>query len=463
MSEVLVDHAEGPVTPLHALRKADLEPFLARRSSRARAQVELAEFKAKTGQVCLLARTDGRIERALLGLGDDERADPMAFRAAGARLPAGDWRIASAPRGTDLGLAAVAWGLGGYAFDRYKRPSERRRPRLVLAPGEAFAEARRIVHAAALARDMVNTPANDLGPLQIETIAREIAERYGATVAVSTGEALHEQNYPAVLAVGRAAAPGREPRMIELAWGEEGHPRVAIVGKGVVFDTGGLDLKPSSGMRLMKKDMGGAAHALALGRMIMDAGLKVRLALLVPAVENAVSGEAMRPGDVIASRKGLSIEVGNTDAEGRLILADALARAAELDPVLTFDLATLTGAARVALGPQVVPFFTDDDGLAGELERASAEARDPLWRLPLWRGYAEALDGEIADVKNDPDAWAQAGSVTAALFLQRFAPARGWAHFDIFAWNSKSRAGWPVGAEVQAVRAIYRLLKRRFS
>jgi leucyl aminopeptidase len=249
--------------------------------------------------------------------------------------------------------------------------------------------------------------------------------------------------------------------MIEIAWGRADAPLIAIVGKGVVFDTGGLDIKPSPSMRLMKKDMGGAAHALALARMVMAFGLPVRLAVLVPAVENAISGDAMRPGDVIASRKGLSIEIGNTDAEGRLILADALARAAELNPVMTVDMATLTGAARVALGPQVIPFYTADDALAAELMEASLIVDDPLWRMPLWAGYAEAVHSDIADLKNDPDAWAQAGSVTAALFLQRFAPASGWVHLDIFAWNPKGRPGHPVGAEIQAVRALFQLLQSR--
>jgi leucyl aminopeptidase len=239
---------------------------------------------------------------------------------------------------------------------------------------------------------------------------------------------------------------------------------VAVVGKGVVFDSGGLDIKPSAGMRLMKKDMGGAAHALALGRMIMALELPVRLTALVPAVENAISGDAMRPGDVLASRKGLSIEVGNTDAEGRLILADALARAAELEPDLTIDLATLTGAARVALGPQVIPFYTSDDDLAAALAEASRAVEDPLWRMPLWEGYAASLDSDVADIKNDPDAWAQAGSVTAALFLQHFAPKTGvWAHFDIFAWNPRGRPGWPAGAEAQAIRAILAVLEARYA
>jgi leucyl aminopeptidase len=326
-----------------------------------------------------------------------------------------------------------------------------------------------VAHACALARDMINTPANDMGPLQIETIAREIAEQHGAKIAVVTGDDLLSENYPAVHAVGRAADPARAPRMIEITWDGAGKdkPLVCLVGKGVVFDTGGLDIKPSAGMRQMKKDMGGAAHALALGRMIMAAGLPVRLTVLTPVVENAISGDAMRPGDVLASRKGLSIEVGNTDAEGRLILADALTRAGELEPALTLDFATLTGAARVALGPQLPPFYTDDEDLAAGLEEHAAAASDPVWRMPLWKGYVDALDSDVAEIKNDPDGWAQAGSVTAALFLQRFAPAGPkcgpWAHFDIFAWNPRNRPGWPAGAEAQAIRGVYGLLRERFA
>jgi leucyl aminopeptidase len=462
MTETLIPSAEGEPIALHLVKKPDLEAFLARRRPAVRAQVELQEFKASAGQTCTISRADGRLDFALVGLGGNGGVDPMALRGAAARLPRGDYRIASPLRGLSLEQAAIGWGLGAYAFDRYKPKPERGRARLVVDDEAVLAEARRIVHACALARDMVNTPANDLGPLQIETIAREIAERYGARVSVVAGEELHDANYPAVLAVGRAAEAARAPRIIELSWGEEGHPLIALVGKGVTFDTGGLDLKPSSGMRLMKKDMGGAAHALALGRMIMDAGLKVRLVVLVPAVENSVSGAAMRPGDVIASRKGLSVEIGNTDAEGRLVLADALARAAELAPELTLDFATLTGAARVALGPQVIPFFTADEALALELTAAAERTSDPLWRLPLWRGYAEAVEGDIADLRNDPEGWAQAGSVTAALFLQRFAPETSWAHFDIFAWNPKGRAGWPVGAEAQAIRAAFDLIRRRY-
>jgi leucyl aminopeptidase len=317
-------------------------------------------------------------------------------------------------------------------------------------------------HACALARDMINTPANDMGPLQVETIAREIAEQYGAQITVTVGEGLLEAGYPAVHAVGRAAAAHRAPRMIELTWGEADHPLVALVGKGVVFDTGGLDIKPSGAMRNMKKDMGGAAHALALARMVMAAALPVRLAVLVPTVENAVSSDSMRPGDVLQTRKGLTVEIGNTDAEGRLILADALTRAGEHSPELTLDLATLTGAARAALGPQLPPFYTDDEGLAADIAAAAAAVSDPVWRMPLWRPYAEAIDTHIADIKNDADAWAQAGSVTAALFLQKFAPAGPWAHFDIFAWNPRSKPGAPTGGEAQVIRGLYRMLKTRY-
>ncbi|MDP3592264.1 M17 family metallopeptidase, partial [Phenylobacterium sp.] len=418
MSEVVVDHAEDAV-PVHALYEKDVPGFLDGRQAFVKAFAELSDFKGKAGQVLVTPNTEGGIDRVLFGLGD--RADAQTFRALAAKLPAGEYRIASAPAEISPEQIALAFALGSYRFDRYKKKKDDR-PRLVAAEQVDVAEVRSIAHACALARDMVNTPPNDMGPLQIETIAREIAEQYGASITVVTGEGLLEANYPAVHAVGRAAVPHRAPRMIEISWGEAGKPLIALVGKGVVFDTGGLDIKPSAGMRNMKKDMGGAAHVLALARMIMAANLPVRLAVLIPAVENAISGDAMRPGDVLDSRKGLTIEVGNTDAEGRLILADALTRAEELEPALTLDLATLTGAARAALGPQLPPFYTDDEELAGQIETAMRAVSDPMWRMPLWKGYVDALDSDVADLKNDPDGWAQAGSVTAALFLQKFAP-----------------------------------------
>jgi leucyl aminopeptidase len=458
MSEVILEAADGGVVPVYALPQSELAAFLEAQPPFVKAYAAFADFKAKSGQATSVPNGAGALDRVLFGLGAEP--DAMTFRALPGRLQAGTYRIAQAPEGLSRDQIALAFALGSYRFDRYKKNGERAK---LVAEGADVPEVRQVAHACALARDMVNTPANDMGPKQIETIAREIAEQHGAQITVIEGEGLLEAGYPAVHAVGRAAAPDRAPRMIEMSWGEAGRPLVAVVGKGVVFDTGGLDIKPSSGMRLMKKDMGGAAHALALGRMIMAAGLPVRLAVLVPVVENAISGDAMRPGDVIASRKGLSIEVGNTDAEGRLILADALTRAAELEPALTIDLATLTGAARAALGPQLPPFFTDDEDLAAAIARHAAAAGDPLWRMPLWKGYAEALDSDIADLKNDPDAWAQAGAVTAALFLQRFAPPGPWVHLDIYAWNSRPGPGRPQGGEAQAVRGLYSMLRERFA
>ncbi len=461
MTEAILGASDAPTTPITLHWSA---PSQADRFASAAGALAMAKFTAKAGQLVVIPGDDGRPQRAHFGLGEAHAARADLFRGLAASLPGGDYHLEGDLAPLAAPAVALAWAQGVYRFDRYRQKRADPPPRLVtgLATGP-LEEILSLSHACALARDMVNTPANDMGPLQVETIAREIAEAHGAKITVTTGEALLTERYPAVHAVGRAASQARAPRMIELRWGAEDRPLVAIIGKGVVFDSGGLDIKTAAGMRLMKKDMGGAAHALALGRMIMANALPVRLAILAPAVENAIGGDAMRPGDVLASRSGLSIEVGNTDAEGRLILADALTRAGELKPALTLDLATLTGAARVALGPEVIPFFTDDEDLAGQIESASREAGDPLWRLPIWQGYAPALDSDVADVKNDPDAWAQAGSVTAALFLQRFAPPGPWAHLDIFAWNPRSRPGWPQGGEAQAIRALYTMIKARFA
>jgi leucyl aminopeptidase len=451
--------AVSPI-PVQAVASASLAAVLGAHPA-LRGQVAFNSFKAAAGQALAVSGADGAVERVLFGLGG-EAADPMVLRGLAAKLPAGDyWLEGDAVDGAN---AALAFWLGSYRYDRYQSGEQPKRPRLVVPAGVDLDAVSAVAHACFLARDMINTPANDMGPQQIETIAREIAHAYGAQVQVVTGDALLAANYPSVHAVGRAADPARAPRVIELSWGDAAHPTLVLVGKGVVFDTGGLDIKPSAGMRLMKKDMGGAAHALALGRMVMARKLPVRLVVLIPAVENAISGDAMRPGDVLATRKGLSVEVGNTDAEGRLILADALTRAGELDPALTIDLATLTGAARAAVGPQVVPFWTADDTLADQIAAAGVAQADPLWRLPLWAGYESSLDSDIADLKNDPDAWAQAGSITAALFLQRFAPASGsWVHLDIFGWNPKAGPGRIVGAEAQAIRALLSVLETRFA
>ncbi|OJU54932.1 MAG: aminopeptidase [Brevundimonas sp. 67-6] len=426
------------------------------------AWAEANGFTGKAGQLLVVPAADGAPEQALFGAG--EAFEPMTARGLPTRLPAGDWRLEGV-EGEAAHLAALAFALGGYLFDRYKARPERGRARLVAPGGLDLTATLNIAAASALTREMVDTPAADMGPLQLETIAREIAEGAGASLTVTTGDALLEDNYPAVHAVGRAAAPHRAPRVLEIGWNldKADRPLVALVGKGVVFDTGGLDLKPAAGMRNMKKDMGGAAHALALGRLIMQAGLPVRLVVLVAAVENAVSADAFRPGDILNSRKGLTIEIGNTDAEGRLILADVLTRAGEHQPDLTLDFATLTGAARIALGPELPPLYTDDDALAEGVLNAGRAVGDPLWRMPLWAGYRASLDSEIADVRNDSAAWAQAGSVTAALFLQKFAPTTGsWAHMDVFAWNPRARPGWPEGGEAQAIRACFRYLSDKF-
>ncbi|NJC41110.1 leucyl aminopeptidase [Brevundimonas alba] len=419
------------------------------------------DFTGKTGQLLLLPGSDDGVSGALFGAG--ETFDPQSTRALAARLPEGLWRLEGLEP-AQAAPAALAFALGTYRFDRYKtRPASA--VRLAVDPTVDVAAIQRIAAACALAREMVDTPAADMGPLQIETIAREIAGQSGASISVVAGDALLDDNYPAVHAVGRAATPHRAPRVIELGWNLDRAdlPLVALVGKGVVFDTGGLDIKAAAGMRNMKKDMGGSAHALALGRLVMQAGLPVRLVVLVAAVENAISADAFRPGDILNSRKGLTIEIGNTDAEGRLILADILTRAGEHSPDLTLDFATLTGAARIALGPELPPLYTDDETLAADLLEASRAVGDPLWRMPLWPGYRASIETEIADVRNDSAAWAQAGSVTAALFLQKFAPTTGsWAHMDIFAWNSRAQPGRPEGAEAQALRACFEMLSRRF-
>lgn len=460
MTEVLISAAEArDATPIVLLTESETEAWLAGADPAVRSAAAIADFRGKAGDLLAKPGADGRVERVTLGVG--KAVGPMSLRAAAARLPPGDYRLQD-PRGGDEGLLALGWALGSWRFDRYKPSLRTPRARLAVSDAVDLAAVRGLAHGAALAREMVDTPALDMGPRQVEAIAREVAEQFGATIAVTAGEDLRA-GYPCVHAVGMAAAADRLPRFIEITWGDQAAPRVALVGKGVVFDTGGLDIKSASGMRIMKKDMGGAAHALALGRLVMAAGLRVGLSVLLPVVENAISGPALRPGDVLTSRKGLSIEVGNTDAEGRLILADALARAGELEPELTVDFATLTGAARVALGPELPPLFCDDDAFAGEVLAAGARVADPLWRMPLWSGYGPALEAEIADLRNDPADWAQAGAVTAALFLQRFAPTSGlWAHIDLMSWNPRNRPGWPAGAEFQAARAVFEVLKDRY-
>ena len=452
--DLLTTDAEGAIPVRFVGADPALEPQV-------QGWAESNGFNGKPGQILPVPNGQGGLAAVLVGTGG--AFDPLSARALPARLPPGLYRLEA--QADDAGKAALSFLLGAYVFDRYKAKPDRDRVRLVAPEGLDAVGALRIASACALAREMIDTPAADMGPLQIETIAREIAEEAGAAIVVTTGEDLLDENYPAVHAVGRAAAPHRAPRVVEIGWNLDRAdlPLVALVGKGVVFDSGGLDIKAAAGMRNMKKDMGGSAHALALGRLVMQAGLPVRLVVLVAAVENAISADAFRPGDILSSRKGLTIEIGNTDAEGRLILADILTRAGEHSPDMTLDFATLTGAARIALGPELPPLYTDDEVLAADLLDAGRAVGDPLWRMPLWPGYRAALETEIADVRNDSAGWAQAGSVTAALFLQKFAPTTGaWAHMDIFAWNPRARPGWPEGGEAQAMRACFEMLSRRF-
>jgi len=415
---------------------------------------KLANANAFNGDAgALLANEEG----VLLGIGDG--ADAFILAAAADKLPAGDYALAEALSGEEATRAALAWLVGGYRFDRYKAapPAQAR----LVAPANADAAgARRAADAVKLVRDLVNTPAADLTPEALEDEARRLAKDCDADIDVVVGDALLKENFPMVHAVGRAAAV--PPRLIDLQWGPKDAPKLTLVGKGVCFDSGGLNMKGAAGMALMKKDMGGAAHVLALAQMIMSAGLKTRLRAIIPAVENAVAGNAYRPGDILPSRKGLSVEIGNTDAEGRLVLADGLALAGEDDPDLMISLATLTGAARVALGPELAPYYCDDEELAAALESAARKTADPVWRMPLWRNYDTMLSSTIADV-NHISGGTFAGSVTAALFLKRFTPqGRGWMHFDLYAWRPKAAPGRPAGGEAQAIRALFDMLAERF-
>ena len=448
--------AAGAATPIHAIRTAEWERWRETHSEALRKLAEAHDFKAQNGRILLAPATDGSIERVLFGVG--EKANAMSMGALAQNLPAGDYRIAAAPREFSATTVALAWGLGAYAFERYKK-RKRPVPRLAPPEGADMAEAQRLVAASWLARDLVNTPAGDMGPAALHEAAESVAHQYEAKFEAIVGDKLLDKNFPLIHAVGRAAQ--QPPRLLHLSWGDEKHPRVALVGKGVTFDTGGLDIKGAAGMRLMKKDMGGAAHALALAQIVMDAKLPVKLDLFLPVVENSIAGDAFRPGDVIKSRKGLTVEIDNTDAEGRLILADALTRACEDKPALVLDFATLTGAARVALGPDLPPFYTDDDALAAELSKAGEEVCDPVWRMPLWDAYDDGMDSSIADLKNTGDG-AFGGSIYAALFLRRFVKADAWAHFDIYAWAPKEKPARPAGGEAQGLRASWRVLKARF-
>jgi leucyl aminopeptidase len=459
MPHPLLEADASSAAPVWLVAPDGFDALAAKLSPTARAFAAAQGFEAKPGNHCLLPAPDGGLEGVLFGIETDPEKDrdPFAVGKLPTVLPQGAYRFAEPP--SEPALATLAWLLGSYRFGRYRdRPAKP--VRLVPPEGVDAEEVSRIAEATALGRDLVNTPANDLGPEEIEAAARSLAAKHGATVEATVGDALLDRNFPMIHAVGRAST--RAPRLVDLRWGRDGAPLVVVIGKGVAFDTGGLNIKPDAAMALMKKDMGGAATALALADMIMGAGLPIRLRLLIPAVENAISGSSFRPGDVLRSRKGLTVEIGNTDAEGRLILADALALADEEGPELVVDFATLTGAARVALGPELPPFYTEDEALASDLARLARTVNDPVWRLPLWRPYAKMLESKIADV-NHISGGPFAGSVTAALFLTRFvSAAKAYLHFDIYGWNPTARPGRPEGGEVQGARLVYALLTERY-
>jgi leucyl aminopeptidase len=455
MPDCLTTDAAGAV-PIHAVTPAGLDAYVAGEGAAHAAWIAAAGFKAAAGAVLVLPAAGGGVGAVLFGLGEETGEPSLLPGRLATALPRGDYRLASGF--ADEALATLAFALGAYRYARYREREAP--PRLALPAGVDRRRITRITEAVTLVRDLVNTPANALGPAELALAAEDLAARHGAALTVTTGDALAD-GFPLIHAVGAAATPARAPRLIDLVWGDPGHPRVTIVGKGVCFDTGGLDIKPSSAMLLMKKDMGGAANALGLAHMIMDGEIKVRLRLLIPAVENAISGAAFRPGDIFRSRTGITVEIGNTDAEGRLVLADALALAAEEEPALIVDLATLTGAARTALGPEVVPIYSRDDGLAGDLARHARAVADPVWRMPLWQPYLSLLDSKVADISNAGSS-PFAGSITAALFLARFVPESvPWIHADIYAWNPKDQPGRPEGGEAQAIRALYGLLEER--
>lgn len=453
MHKAFTASAETPAR-LHLFRAGEWDDASGDLPAALRAQARAQGFKAGTGEMVILADSEGEIADVLFGLGD--RPDALAAAALSAKLPAGDYEVAR-DGGQPLANIAAGWADGAYRFDRYLK-TKANPPRLVIGDGEDADALDREAEAISLLRDLINTPAQDMGPAGIETAIQTLAEEFSADLSVITGDDLLSENYPMVHAVGRAAAEA--PRFMELTWGNDDHPELALVGKGVAFDTGGLNLKPGSGMKLMKKDMGGSAHVIALARLVMSSNLPVRLKLYVPAVENAIGRDAFRPSDILQTRKGLTVEIDNTDAEGRLILGDALARACESDPDLLVDFATLTGAARVALGPDLAPFYTDDGDLADAISAAGTVSGDPVWRMPLWDPYKSMLKSSVADLQNSGGRFA--GSITAAIFLKQFVDARRWVHLDVWGWR-EGKYGRPEGGAACGLRAIWAMLRTRYA
>jgi leucyl aminopeptidase len=449
------------VRPLYLLSRDRLEGWR-QLQPQAVAQWLMAHgFDASPGSMLALPAGDGMLAGAVLGVGDP--LDPYSYAHAPYALPSGDWQVAGDVDAATRNALQLGWGLGSYRYSRYRDPPRAPARLLLGAAGEdgLDAETGDMLAACVRVRDLVNTPTEHLGPEQLEQVVRGIAQMHGAQFESIVGDALLQQNFPAIHAVGRGSH--RAPRLLKLQWGDAAHPHVALVGKGVCFDTGGLNLKLADGMRNMKKDMGGAAHAIALAELVMARKLPLRITLLVPAVENAIGPNAFRPGEVIATRQGVSVEIDNTDAEGRVVLGDALSYAGEMQPALIIDFATLTGAARVALGPDLPALYSNDESVAAGWLEAGLEQRDPLWRMPLWRPYWRYLTSNIADLANGGPS-KMAGSITAALYLERFVPAQQpWAHVDVYSWNDADRPGRPTGGEAQGLRAAYAMLQARFA
>jgi leucyl aminopeptidase len=449
--------ADARTIPIVALEKAKLDAWAKRQDPVTRAWIESTGFKAEPNSVSLIAGSDGRLARVLVGM-DDPFA---AFGTLATRLPAGSYRVDGRLAARQADAACLGWSLATYKFAVYKSNDKAAPPPDLVWPETADRDyVTATIEATTLVRDLINTPAEDMGPSQLAAAAQKLARRHKASCKVIVGDDLLKRNYPTIHAVGRAADD--PPRLIDLAWGRANAPKVTLVGKGVCFDTGGLDLKQATGMLRMKKDMGGGAHALGLAHMIMSAGLKVRLRVLIPAVENSVAGNAIRPLDVVKTRKGITVEIGNTDAEGRLVLCDALAEADSEKPRVIVDFATLTGAARVALGPDLAALFCNDDRWAEAALKSGLRENDPLWRMPLHKPYRRRLDSQVADINNVSEG-THAGAITAALYLNEFvSPTTPWLHLDIMAWNESQRPGRPVGGEAQGLRAIYGLIADRF-
>jgi leucyl aminopeptidase len=453
----LIAKGDAGTVPIVPLEAGKLAAWAKRQDAATRGWIDSTRFKAEGNAVSLIAGADGRLARVLVGMDDPF----VAFATLATRLPPGTYRVDGRLMPRQADAAALGWSLAGYRFTRYKSNDKAPAPAELVWPDAADRDrVTATAEATALVRDLINTPADDMGPSQLAGVAQRFARRHKASCKVIVGDDLLKNNYPTIHAVGRAADDA--PRLIDITWGSERAPKVTLVGKGVCFDTGGLDLKPSSGMLRMKKDMGGGAHVLGLAHMVMSAGLKVRLRVLIPAVENSVSGNSIRPLDIVKTRKGITVEIGNTDAEGRLILCDALAEADSEKPKLIVDYATLTGAARVALGPDLPALFCNDDRWADAALKAGLRENDPLWRMPLYKPYRRRLDSAVADINNVSEG-SHAGSITAALYLNEFvSPATPWLHLDIMAWNEGARPGRPVGGEAQGMRAIYGLIAERF-